>query len=182
MSRLSRWTLNAVTMLSLGLSVAAIALWLDHRVRTRPGTVIRSGMELEVMLTGVPCPSSQLVTVDLSGRIDLPPFGEVNASGLTCAELASQIENTYQRMGSLYPLGFDVRVRGFRAPSALGMGLLLAIPALRLLHNRWLLWRKRRRLNARLCWRCSYDLRGNVSGVCPECGTAVPKSAAAISK
>ena len=23
-----------------------------------------------------------------------------------------------------------------------------------------------------LCSRCGYDLRGNVSGVCPECGTA----------
>jgi hypothetical protein len=22
-----------------------------------------------------------------------------------------------------------------------------------------------------LCWRCGYDLTGNVSGVCPECGT-----------
>ncbi len=27
-----------------------------------------------------------------------------------------------------------------------------------------------------LCAKCSYDLTGNVSGVCPECGTAVPPS------
>ena len=25
-----------------------------------------------------------------------------------------------------------------------------------------------------LCGKCSYDLTGNVSGVCPECGTAIP--------
>ncbi|NOX59455.1 MAG: hypothetical protein GXP29_11445 [Planctomycetes bacterium] len=24
------------------------------------------------------------------------------------------------------------------------------------------------------CFNCGYDLRGNVSGVCPECGTAIP--------
>lgn len=23
------------------------------------------------------------------------------------------------------------------------------------------------------CWKCGYDLTGNVSGVCPECGTKV---------
>jgi hypothetical protein len=28
------------------------------------------------------------------------------------------------------------------------------------------------------CERCSYDLTGNVSGVCPECGTEILKSAA----
>jgi len=32
---------------------------------------------------------------------------------------------------------------------------------------------KRRRLHG-LCLTCNYNLTGNVSGVCPECGTAVP--------
>ena len=27
----------------------------------------------------------------------------------------------------------------------------------------------------RHCYVCGYDLTGNVSGVCPECGTHVPK-------
>jgi len=31
-------------------------------------------------------------------------------------------------------------------------------------------WKKRRRLG--LCRSCGYDLNGNVSGTCPECGTA----------
>lgn len=25
-----------------------------------------------------------------------------------------------------------------------------------------------------ICWKCGYDLTGNVSGVCPECGASVP--------
>jgi hypothetical protein len=32
---------------------------------------------------------------------------------------------------------------------------------------------RRRRRSRGLCERCCYDLRGNVSGACPECGTAV---------
>ena len=39
--------------------------------------------------------------------------------------------------------------------------------------------RARRRLAAGLCVQCAYDLRGNPTGVCPECGTpAVPIPAA----
>ena len=34
-------------------------------------------------------------------------------------------------------------------------------------------WRRWRRKKKGLCWNCGYDLTGNVSGVCPECGTKV---------
>jgi hypothetical protein len=36
----------------------------------------------------------------------------------------------------------------------------------------WLWWRDRRRVPAGCC-ACGYDLTGNVSGICPECGRAV---------
>jgi ribosomal protein L37E len=36
-------------------------------------------------------------------------------------------------------------------------------------------WPARRRPSASLCRRCQYDLTGNESGVCAECGTATPK-------
>ncbi len=32
---------------------------------------------------------------------------------------------------------------------------------------------RRRRMKLGLCLRCGYDLTGNVSGVCPECGTKI---------
>jgi hypothetical protein len=50
--------------------------------------------------------------------------------------------------------------------------LLVAIPTAIL----W--WRDRRRFRQGHCQHCGYDLTGNVSGVCPECGTAVPKQGA----
>ena len=31
------------------------------------------------------------------------------------------------------------------------------------------------RNNSRICGRCDYDLTGNMSGVCPECGWNIPK-------
>ena len=37
-------------------------------------------------------------------------------------------------------------------------------------------WRRDRRVPATACPDCSYDLTANVSGVCPECGTAIPES------
>jgi len=35
------------------------------------------------------------------------------------------------------------------------------------------LWRVRKKFGVGHCTNCSYDLRGNLSGVCPECGTAI---------
>jgi hypothetical protein len=34
--------------------------------------------------------------------------------------------------------------------------------------------RRRRRMTSHLCATCAYNLTGNASGVCPECGTAIP--------
>jgi 4-amino-4-deoxy-L-arabinose transferase-like glycosyltransferase len=45
---------------------------------------------------------------------------------------------------------------------------LLAFPAAASL---W--WLDRHRVRPGHCWKCGYDLTGNVSGQCPECGTAV---------
>ena len=52
--------------------------------------------------------------------------------------------------------------------------------ALSLLPAAWLLRAlaaRRRRGPGRHCAHCGYDLTGNVSGVCPECGNAVPSVA-----
>ena len=36
-------------------------------------------------------------------------------------------------------------------------------------------WRRWRRRNKGLCIACAYDLTGNVSGVCQECGAEIQK-------
>lgn len=37
----------------------------------------------------------------------------------------------------------------------------------------WLIWRDRRRHDSRFCRQCRYDLTGNASGICPECGLKI---------
>lgn len=39
----------------------------------------------------------------------------------------------------------------------------------------FLLWRDRRRIPPGHCLKCGYNLKGNVSGVCPECGTKIER-------
>jgi hypothetical protein len=40
---------------------------------------------------------------------------------------------------------------------------------------RWFLWRRTRRCRLAIgkCKKCGYNLTGNISGICPECGTAI---------
>jgi hypothetical protein len=49
---------------------------------------------------------------------------------------------------------------------------LMAIPTALL----W--WLDRRRIPPGHCQKCSYDLTGNVSGICPECGTPISNAGA----
>lgn len=67
-------------------------------------------------------------------------------------------------------------------PFALDLSMLSAISVGLGLLCRWTaIGRQRfeRRRTARVgrCLVCSYDLTGNVSGTCPECGTAIPRDA-----
>jgi hypothetical protein len=38
-----------------------------------------------------------------------------------------------------------------------------------------LVWRTGKRRQPEACRNCGYDLTGNVSGICPECGTPIPE-------
>lgn len=40
----------------------------------------------------------------------------------------------------------------------------------------WSFARFRRPLGEQFCQKCEYDLTGNVSGVCPECGTPIKRA------
>ena len=49
--------------------------------------------------------------------------------------------------------------------------ILAAYPTLAFFRGPLRRWRRRRK---GLCRKCSYDLTGNESGVCPECGSPIP--------
>jgi len=68
------------------------------------------------------------------------------------------------------PSGLYIRssqlVVSFFIPIVLAV-LFATYPSIAFIHGPARRWRRRRR---GLCVRCGYDLTGNVSGVCPECG------------
>lgn len=66
----------------------------------------------------------------------------------------------------------------FRWDSTMGdFGLVVPawIPTVLIITPTIILWRRDRRLLPNHC-KCGYDLTGNVSGVCPECGTPIEKA------
>ena len=70
-----------------------------------------------------------------------------------------------------YFAGASIRVRAVSFPFWYGVLLLAAYPAITWIRGPGRRRRYRREHN--WCVKCSYDLTGNTSGICPECGTRV---------
>jgi hypothetical protein len=71
-----------------------------------------------------------------------------------------------------------IRIAEFSEPLFLIMLLLIWLAVsycIAMLINRWVLW-KSFYIDTPLCPRCNYNLTGNTSGRCPECGTATPST------
>jgi hypothetical protein len=75
--------------------------------------------------------------------------------------------------GRAPPMPSEVDILGVPAWAAISLSLVL--PMALLLMEVFALCRGKRKQGNPLCRHCHYDLTGNVSGVCPECGTIVAK-------
>ena len=197
---MKRRLLNFVTALSLLLCVAATALWL-RSYRAEEVVAYRFGSEtgrwrlVSLKTAGgrfvfeytkpVPYPGGVGWGAPWAGPEVLPRKGSVRSRPLA--------PGAYQTMFFLYRLSAKWQGLGFVwcsetvepnkagwvrhtgtliVPPAPPIVLLAALPVYRL--NRRLVdrWHARRRRRGH-CAACGYDLTGNVSGVCPECGGTV---------
>ena len=66
-----------------------------------------------------------------------------------------------------------VYMHGIRTQVMLPVALLIAYPVWAIVGDRLIRRLRRRRVKGGLCAVCGYDLTGNVTGVCSECGTPV---------
>ncbi len=71
-----------------------------------------------------------------------------------------------------YGLGLPYVGRGYGGMLSLGVPLWLVLIVVAL--PAYFLWRSERRPPPGHCKSCGYDLTGNVSGMCSECGEAIP--------
>jgi hypothetical protein len=177
MRRLARWTLNALTVLSLLLCVATAGLsvrsyWYETFVSS--GDYSLDASRGSVLYTKWPAAMRR--------PNDPPRFMQDVRRPQSTSSLADQ----------MFYIAFDVHsVAGFRTGTVMpgrlpylltrlvliplwpACGITALLPMMRLVGAT----RKWRRMRSKgRCRSCSYDLTGNVSGVCPECGTSVAKA------
>ncbi|MCO6438981.1 MAG: hypothetical protein J5J06_17955 [Phycisphaerae bacterium] len=90
-------------------------------------------------------------------RLQHVPMGRIAANAFVAQEYKP-------RRGSV---ASPVKIVGARMQPALPVALLAAYPLWRFGRDRWRRWR----IRPGHCKNCLYDLTGNITGRCPECGT-----------
>jgi hypothetical protein len=192
MRRLGRWLLNSLTLLSLLLCVATAALWVRSYVASdrvifnayeRDGEWVywhqsqiytgRGAIGFERSVQGIqPSIREQFLqrlggrgTMHLSAPPVYPDFHAKNPPGPVLGVRFGHFTFWDEGQGHRPRATEFYVIVPLAYPFAVASGLALVGLAA---------WR-RRRLHRRLggCPSCSYDLTGNLSGVCPECGNLV---------
>lgn len=179
MLRIAHWLLNALTALSLLLCVTTIVLWcrdpyaIDYFITPHLSVLASDGALIVTPTLKTANGRRWAMGTDELRFDDLSLSKCLTLSG--SASVTTFLGFAYGRnvplpMIVLAPIPWIVRIPDWALVTALG------VPPL---------WRLRRvprvivdRVRARRagrCRSCFYDLTGNVTGVCPECGVAIIK-------
>ncbi|MCH7995056.1 MAG: hypothetical protein IIB57_11525 [Planctomycetes bacterium] len=117
-------------------------------------------------------PNSRWAIALTFGRISFGDWNE-NGAGWTCMPVYSELRFFAAEMPwtefAHKRLGFSLPRRDSRGVFRIPVWLLVVAVGF----PTAILWWRDRRPKAGFCKVCKYDLTGNVSGTCPECGTAV---------
>jgi hypothetical protein len=198
MRRLARWLLNLTTVMSLLLCAAAVAMWVrsaaHHDVWSAEQRWV-AGPFWQARRSEVHSAGGWLVWADIREHHRPAAPSAAAAGGLAWSELPSGGWRWRVGRGLALPaiagrqwtLGGGVetvrvertRVRAHYAALAGGLAVAALLPATTRVAARAARDRLHRaRVRRGQCPHCRYDLTGNVSGVCPECGMAVAGSEA----
>ena len=164
MRRIGRWMFNGLTVLSLVLCLATVCLWVRSHWR------VDELVHVNADGSALACDSQHGTLVITSARAAPKDRGWQYSSGKDEGNPidTSQLVYPFGWRAFAGRLGFAVDDNDLYLPDWLFCVLFLVMPAL------WLrLWRRDRRLDDGRCGKCGYDLTGNVSGVCPECGKPI---------
>ena len=199
-ARFRAWSFHSISVVSLVLFLAMVTVRVRGGVTgfwcwARPGGnmyIVQGQSDRVVFRVASPWPCSELrwnsdlFPVESGADPDLDaeevpwqhhPLGvdTLSGEGLVAVDPDGRVPWTLGggRIGAAQPT-IPVRSWTLVLPSRLLLAVLSPLPAVWIgtMIRRFRLYR-RRRLNDRThCHTCGYDLTGNVSGVCPECGQA----------
>ena len=164
----NRRVVNLLTLVSLLLCAAACVLWVRGYWRSdligyavargdgaRAAAWLCSGRG-GIGVVAISAPPGRVYPVGAVWRAQPPQYGGADWSDLANGRLGLYVAASRDTHG----LG----VAGVCLPAPVVVLSTAVLPVLHLL-------RRRRRLRPGQCAHCGYNLTGNVSGVCPECGT-----------
>jgi hypothetical protein len=195
MRRIGRWTFNATAAISLLLCAATVAMWVRSYYRTdlvqtwgaprHSGRIsnFEFGGELMWCKGRTLTLSSGVIRFDSYDGLTLffqngPPSWSYKVVGTPWLQRPVSQHGGVQKDWDHFGMSYSSIRNTDGSWSKLGavsfgypVGVFLILPAT------WLVtWRRRRALRLRAkesCSSCGCNLTGNISGICPECGTTI---------
>ena len=183
-----RYIFNTLTVVSLVLMVATVGLWV---ALPQPPTMIyknRKFLGEERRIAFVDHALGVNIEGNLVGKFVLPRFRFHTGHGRRDKPIPAAVLAEWRAFKPTV-IHADKKLLGFRYHSSTADGVkatyillphYLFILLAAISPTVWLFkWNKRRKLGPNACPSCGYDLTGNVSGVCPECGKSIGTEAQA---
>jgi hypothetical protein len=177
-----RWGFNIASLASLLFAIATIVFWIRSHWRddqfywTRvsnhgtSGSTVNYALVSDEGIVGVAYVRVSTASSDPAGL----HWDSLEAGGLTPKTTLERLGFMHDHERVIGPGGMSFTESVYAVPAWLVVIAFLIPPIA------WLRRFLKRPKSSNACRKCGYNLTGNASGVCPECGTPVPSKPEAI--